>query len=974
MKFDINGIYHGFRLMNTERVEEIDSLSYEFVHEKSGARLLFLENSDRNKVFSITFRTPPVDDTGSAHILEHSVLCGSDRYPLKEPFVELLKCSLNTFLNAMTFSDKTMYPVASMNEADFRILMDVYLDAVFNPLIYTKKEIFLQEGWHYHLEDVKDDIRLNGVVYNEMKGAFSDPEDILARSIESTLYKDTAYAFESGGDPDHIPELTYEKFLDFHRMYYHPSNSYIYIYGDTDIMRHLEYLDSEYLSGYERITPDSKILPKTDFSDIEKVAEIKYSVNDDSDLNKKDLLALNYSIGMADDIKLSIALGILAKVLFDSDSSYLKKALIDAGIADEVSLSYNNGILQPVVSVIAKNARDDRVELFRKTVNDTFEKLADEGIDRKILSSAINNFEFDLRESDSGTYPKGLIYAMTVMESWLYGYSPLVLLRYEKAIEEIRSEYEDGLFEEIIRKYFIENENSNFVILRPEAGLSSKKDESLKKELGEFKNSLSAEELDEIKEETARLIKHQNTPDSEEAKATIPHVKIDEIDRDPVIVNDAEMIKVGENSVYSRTDLTKDITYFEMNSEVPIRSAEEVHIISLLCKSLSNFDTKSHDVLEINNMINEGLGDMSFVMTSVSDFYEPEKFRAFFTVTAKALSQKEDRIYEIMEEILTSSVLSDRKKLKELVLEELSKSQSRFLTASHRLVLDEIQSDTSGRARFMTHLYGIGYYEFLKRLNADFDTAIEDVIRGFDEMTERILLSKKDILVTAGKDRIEESVRKAASFLERYPKKLDGKVTLEREEKKNTAYILPVTVNYAGEGFNFRKHGFEYDGHMLVLKKYLSTDYLWNNIRVMGGAYGSFIQTDKYGNLDLVTYRDPHVRRTYEMYEGLKKHVENISLKDEDLEKLIIGTISDTDMPQPVYVKLREYVLRHYSRDTYENIRNRRLQILETGVEDLRKYAGVFEALNENALKITCGEEKSIEDYKDAFEEVRTLF
>ena len=975
MSFKIDETYFGFRVKNVEFVSEADSNTVEFVHEKSGARLLFMENDDRNKVFSISFRTPPVDDTGSAHILEHSVLCGSDKYPLKEPFVELLKCSLNTFLNAMTFSDKTMYPVASMNEADFRILMDVYLDAVFNPLIYSRKEIFMQEGWHHHLENADDEMVINGVVYNEMKGAFSDPEDILHRTIESSLYSGTCYSYESGGDPDSIPELTYEKFLDFHRRYYHPSNSYIIIYGDTDIMRHLEYLDSRYLSGYDRIEPDSVIEEKKDFSDVEGRVEKTYSVSDEKNMKKKDLLSLNYSTGRVDDVKLSAAISILAKVLFDSDSSYLKKALLDAKIADEVQLSYNNGILQPAVSIIAKNADDEKVDLFESTVRETFEKMVSEGIDREILSAAINNFEFELREADSGSYPKGLIYSMTILESWLYGYSPTLLLKYEDVMKDIRREAEEGLFEDIIRKYFLENERSNYVVLRPEAGLSERKDRALAETLSKYRSSLNEEEIKDIVSDTKKLLDHQNTPDSEEAKATIPHVKLSEIDTEPVVVNDAEMKKVGENSVYYRSDATKGITYLEMNSFIKIEDEDDIHALALMCRCLSNFETDSHDVIALNNIINRDLGDIGFSVSAVTGLDDPKSYNAFFSASAKALDSSEDRIYEIMEEILTETRFDDLRKLRDLVSEELSKAQTRFLSASHRLVIDEMQSVTSQRAVFTSHLYGTGYYEFLKDLDENFTEKIVELTVRFKKLLDRVLRSRKDILITRDEKTLSEGVRRAEQFLEKHPAELEGGVGERKlRDAVDTAYVMPVDVNYVGQGYNFRCLGYEYSGKLLVLKKYLSTEYLWNNIRVMGGAYGAFLQLDKFGNLDLVTYRDPHVKRTYEMYDRLPEYISSIDLSEEDLEKIIIGTMSDVDMPQPVYARLREYVIRQYAGDSYEGIKKRRLDILKTDSEDLRSFSKMFEDVLENSVSISAGKQASLEDAKDRFEESRTLF
>ena len=643
MKLEQDKVYSNFLLKKIKNVHEINSISYEFEHIKSGAKLLYIKNDDNNKVFSISFRTPPVDNTGSAHILEHSVLCGSKKYPLKEPFVELIKSSLNTFLNAMTFSDKTMYPIASTNEADFRNLMDVYLDAVFNPLIYEKKEILEQEGWHYHIENKDDEIKYNGVVYNEMKGAFSDPEDILARSIESNLYKDTPYFYESGGDPKIDIRIAYEEFLNFHKRYYHPINSYIYIYGNTDILRHLDYIDKSYLCNYDKISIDSKINEQTDFTNIEKRVEKDYSVNSNENIDNKYLLSLNYSVGNVLDVKLGLIFGILCKILFDSDSSYLKKALLDAKIADEVVLDYNNGILQPVFSIVAKNAKKDKIELFKEVVISTFKQIVKDGIDKDIIKAAINNFEFELKEADTGTYPKGLIYGITIMESWLYDGEPTLLLEYEDYLNQIKKEAKNGLFEEIIEEYIINNEKYNYVILSPKENLSDKDDEILKEKLRSFKDSLSEKQLNDLIKSTNDLLKSQQTPDSDEAKALVPRISISDIDENPIVVNDVDVINEGNNNIYVRVDDTKDITYLDINYEVALNSNKEIHALSLLTRCFENFDTKNFDMIRLNNEINENLGDILFTISPYQNVKNPESFRSFFTCCIKAFSQKKIR-------------------------------------------------------------------------------------------------------------------------------------------------------------------------------------------------------------------------------------------------------------------------------------------------------------------------------------------
>lgn len=975
MELKQNETYSNFLLKNIEKVNEINSISYEFEHIKSGARLLFVSNDDKNKVFSITFRTPPIDDTGSAHILEHSVLCGSKKYPLKEPFVELMKSSLNTFLNAMTFSDKTMYPVASLNEADFRNLMDVYLDAVFNPLIYDKKEILEQEGWHYHIENADDDIKYNGVVYNEMKGAFSDPEDILARNIESNLYKDTAYSYESGGDPKYIPTLDYSTFLDFHKRYYHPSNSYIYIYGDTDIIRHLEYLDKNYLENYDKMKVDSKLTEQTDFSSVEKRVEKFYSVNDGEDIDNKYLLSLNYSVGSVLDLKLGLVFNILEKILFDSDSSYLKKALLHADIADEVMLDYNNGILQPVFSISAKNAKKDKIDEFKNIIINTFKDIVKKGIDRDIIRAAINNFEFELKEGDSGSHPKGLLYCITVMESWLYDGDPMLLLKYENALNEIKEEAENGLLENIIKEYILENEKYNYVILSPKENLSDEEDKELNDKLKKYKESLTDKEIDELIKDTNNLLEMQKAPDSEETKALIPRISISDIDENPGVVNDVEIEHSNNNDIYIRTDDTKGITYLDINYEVPINNEEEVHMLSLLTKCFENFNTENFDILNLNNEINENLGDILFTISPYQNMKEHDKFRSFFTCSVKAFSNKEDKMYEIMEELLIRTDFDNKAKLKDVVKEEVSKMQSRFMGATHRMVLNEVLAGINKKSMFVTHLNGIPFYDFIKDLNDNFDKKADEIIKGLKELVQRIISSRKDVIITVGKENKKQSLKHAKAFIEKYPCSNDTNIDIEyKKSDDNTIIYLPSMVNYVGEGASYSELGYKYEGSMLVLKKFLATEYLWNNVRVMGGAYGSFIHIDKFGNLGLVSYRDPNVARTYEMYSKIPDYIKNIDLNDEEISKLIIGTISDMDTPLNVYSKLREYVTRKYTLDTYDNIKRRRKEVLTTTNDDLKRHYDMFNDFIDKSVKCVAGNKSKIDEIKDNFNKEITLF
>ncbi|MFC2608073.1 MAG: insulinase family protein, partial [Selenomonas sp.] len=526
-----NEILHGFRLLKQQTVPEIDAKAYAFVHEKSGARLFFLENDDDNKVFSISFRTTPADDTGVAHIVEHSVLCGSRKYPLKEPFVELVKGSLNTFLNAMTFPDKTMYPVASRNDKDFQNLMDVYLDAVFYPSMKETPEIFQQEGWHYEIDNAEEPLRYSGVVYNEMKGALSSPDDVLENKIMLSLYPDTTYGFESGGDPDAIPTLTYEDFCAFHSRYYHPSNSYIYLYGAMDIEEKLAYLDREYLVTFDRIEPHSEIALQQSFRDMARKEDF-YSISEGEKESEKTFLALNWLVGEADNAEAMLALEILQHALLQTEAAPLKKALMDAKIGKDVSASFEDALRQPYMSIIVTSSEAERAEEFCRLTEEAMRGLIENGIDKTLLEASINRLEFKAREADFGTFPKGLVYNIKIMNSWLYDADPALYLYYEELFQKMREGLKGRYFEEVLEKYLVKNAHRSLVVLKPSKTLSSEREAALAEALEKKKQALMHEEIERIIEMNKRLKERQESPETAEALATIPLLELSDIRRE----------------------------------------------------------------------------------------------------------------------------------------------------------------------------------------------------------------------------------------------------------------------------------------------------------------------------------------------------------------------------------------------------------------------------------------------------------
>ncbi|MGL5694025.1 MAG: insulinase family protein, partial [Peptostreptococcaceae bacterium] len=592
MEYKINQLYNGFVLKREEYIKEVNSKARIFEHEKTGARLLHMENDDSNKVFAIGFKTPPTDSTGVMHILEHSVLCGSRKFPTKEPFVELAKGSLNTFLNAMTYPDKTIYPIASQNDKDFFNLMDVYLDAVFYPNIYNTKEILMQEGWHYDLEDKNQDLTYKGVVYNEMKGAFSSPEGVLFRKIQETLFPDNTYHNESGGDPKYIPDLTYDQFIETHKKFYHPSNSYIFLYGNGDINKELAFINDNYLSNFDKIEVDSDIKPQAPYNEMKEV-NYSYSISNEDEETEKTFLALNFVTGKSTDEEVYTDLSILEYLLLETEGAPLKKALIDAEIGKDVFGSFDNGILQPVFSIIVKNSEVSKKDEFKKIVYDTLNDIVKNGIDKKLIEGCINTFEFKLREADTGSYPKGLVYYMNAMDSWLYGGDPLMNVKYENALANVKKALTTNHFEELIEKYILDNTHSSMIVLKPEKGLAEKEDEEVKATLKAYRETLSEKEIDEIVEDTKNLILRQSTPDSPEVLETIPMLSIDDIGKE---VEDLKVDEIKHNGIeiLQYKEFTSNISYLNFMFFAKCVKEEDIPYFSLLGNLLSKVDTKTY--------------------------------------------------------------------------------------------------------------------------------------------------------------------------------------------------------------------------------------------------------------------------------------------------------------------------------------------------------------------------------------------
>ena len=966
-----------YQVMQKADLSDIKSRGTLLKHKKSGARILLMENDDENKVFAIGFRTPPSDSTGVPHIMEHSVLCGSREFPVKDPFVELVKGSLNTFLNAMTYPDKTVYPVASCNDADFQNLMHVYMDAVFYPNIYQHDKTFRQEGWSYRLDEPDGELTLSGVVYNEMKGAFSSPDGVLDRVILNSLFPDTSYANESGGDPEAIPELTYEQFLDFHRKFYHPSNSYIYLYGDMDMEEKLRWLDEKYLSDFDTVPVDSAIRFQQPFDQMREVVQ-EYSIASEESEEEGTYLSYNKVIGTSLDEKLYLAFQILDYALLSAPGAPLKKALLDAGIGKDILGSYDNGVYQPVFSVIAKNAELEQKEEFIRVIEDTLKNIAENGIDRKAVLAGINYHEFRFREADFGNYPRGLMYGLQLFDSWLYDEEkPFIHMQALPVFAFLKDNVGTGYFEELIRTYLLNNMHGSIVIIRPEKGRTARMDRELAGKLKAYKESLTEEEIQELVRSTKELEAYQEEESSQEDLAKIPVLKREDISRDPAPVFNKELDADGVKVVHHDVE-TNGIGYVSLMFDLSGIEEELLPYVGILQSVLGIIDTANYEYGELFNEINMSTGGIGTSLELYSDVtrVREKEFRATFEIRGKALYPKLGVLFSMMREILMESRLDDEKRLKEILAMLKSRLQTIFLSSGHTTAVLRALSYTSPAAKFKDDTDGIGFYEKVKKIEEDFDGRKEELIRNLKEISRRVFRADNMMMsYTSSEEGLAPALDALAAVrgsLNHADEKQDTACVIHCR-KRNEGFKTSSKVQYVARCGNFIDKGREYTGALQILKVILSYDYLWQNIRVKGGAYGCMSNFNRAGEGYLVSYRDPNLEKTLEVYEGVVNYLKNFAVEDRDMNKFIIGTMSNLDRPMNPAAKGSRSMNLYMNHVTEEMLRQERAQILDAGQEDIRALADIVSAVLEDGLICVIGSEEKIEQQTQLFDEVRTL-
>lgn len=963
-----------YEILDEHRVEDVQSDGFILRHKKSGARIAILSNNDDNKVFYIGFRTPPEDETGVPHIIEHTTLCGSKKFPVKDPFIELAKGSLNTFLNAMTYPDKTVYPVASCNDQDFKNLMDVYLDAVFNPNITKYEEIFKQEGWHYELTGKDDELKINGVVYNEMKGAYSSPDEVLSSQIYRSLFPDNTYSKDSGGNPEYIPKLTYEAYLDFYHKYYHPSNSYIYLYGDMDVVERLEWLDKEYLSLYDYKKVNSEINKQPAFDEIKNV-EAQYSITMDDSQENKTYLSYNRVVGDTLDEMLYQAFDVLDYALVSSPGAPVKQALIDAGIGDDVYGSYDAGILQPVFSFVAKNANASQADEFESIIENTLKEVVKTGINKEALLAGINSSEFKFREADFGQFPKGLLFGLNCLDSWLFDdMKPFIHLECLGTFAKLRKAVDTDYFEKLIQEYLLDNTHGSSVTVKPKRGLGNEREEALAKELSDYKASLSDEEIKKLIEDTEHLKKYQEEPSADEDLRKLPMLTRADMKKNAMPFSNIEDelldVKVVRHDIESN-----GIDYISFLFDAGDFAQSELGYLGFFTNALGLVSTEKYSYTDLANATNIYTGGISTGTASHPDIKDRNNFVFKLEVKLKVLEKNLDKALELMEQMLLSSDFTDTKRLGELVAQIKARLQANLSSSGHLVAAMRSMSSFSRYALYQDELKGVAFYRSICRIEKELSESPKNVSDKLAAIAKKLFARNRMLISFTGNN---EAYGNAKPSLEKVIAGFDKMSVIgnQAEVHFNTAkeaFIDASQIQYVAKTGDFICEGYEYTGALRLLRIILSYDYLWINVRVKGGAYGCMNTFLRSGESYFVSYRDPNLSDTLDVYDRIPEYIKSFSPDERDMTKYIIGTFSALDTPMNPEAKGSRSLSAYLEGITYEQIQKERNEILNAQPEDIRRLADLVEAVLKKDSICVIGNENMIKESAGLFENVEKL-
>jgi Zn-dependent M16 (insulinase) family peptidase len=949
-----------FKLISSRELPELNTEGELYRH-RTGAELLSLRSEDENKVFGITFKTPPSDSTGIAHILEHSVLCGSEKYPVKEPFVELLKGSLKTFLNAFTYPDRTCYPVASQNEQDFYNLVDVYLDAVFHPRLTP--QVLQQEGWHYELENRDDPLVYKGVVFNEMKGAYSSPDSVLMESIQQSLFPDTTYGVDSGGHPAHIPDLTYEQFESFHSTLYHPANARIYFYGDDDPDRRFEILES-FLSEYETLDVDAAIASQPRF-DAPKRLQRTYAANDDAPEGNKSMVAVNWLLEAEIDTSTGLALQILDHILTATPASPLRKTLIDSGLGEDLAGGgMESELMEYFYSTGLKGVADGDDEKVEQLVIETLQELADNGIDSETIAAAMNTTEFRLRENNTGSYPRGLIYMLRSLAGWLYGRDPFEGLAYEAPLQQLKDRMANSptYFEGLIRRYLLDNPHRTTLFLKPDTEQEAREESAETKRLEEARRQMGPEDLDSIIAATRDLKERQEAPDSAAALALLPRLTLADLDKEirriPIETWSADGATVHFHDLF-----TNGIVYADVGFDLRALPQDLLSFIPLFGRALLEIGTEKQDFVKLTQRIGSqtgGLWPQIFVSSKRSG---PPAVARFF-LRGKATLQKTPELFDVVREVLLSVKLDNKERFLQMVLEEKAGEEGGIVPAGSAVASLRLRSGLDEAAWLSEQMHGVSYLFFLRQLIDDVESDWPAVLAKLERI--KSMLVNRNTLVCnatfAAADRamVEPRIRDLISAIPSSPVQSD---TWRPEyTSTNEGLVIPAPINYVAKGANLYDFGYTFHGSVGVITRFLRNTWLWDRVRVQGGAYGADCSFDQFSGLfTYASYRDPNLLETIDVYDGAAGFLATLDLSDDELTKAIIGTIGELDGYQLPDAKGFASLARHLAGVDDSFRQEVRDAVLGTTAADFRAFGEVLAGVKDAGRVIVVGGREALQ-------------
>lgn len=952
-------VIHGFELIEEQEIPELNTRARLFRHQKTSAELLSLENDEENKVFGVAFRTPPTDSTGLPHILEHAVLGGSRKYPVKEPFVELLKGSLQTFINAFTFSDKTVYPLASQNLRDFYNLIDVYLDAVFYPNITAMT--LQQEGWHYELETPDGPLTYKGVVFNEMKGAYSDPDNLMARLIEQSLFPDTTYGVDSGGDPAVIPDLTYEQFTAFHRRHYHPSNALFWFFGDDDPTERLRIVDA-YLSDFDRLDVEAEIALQPPF-DASKRLTFPFAADESG--GKKAMLAMNWVLAEGHNPELSLALAILTHILIGTPASPLRKALIDSGLGEDLAgTGFDPDLRQIVFSTGLKGialADSERVEA---VILDTLRTLVENGIDPAMIAASLNTIEFALRENNTGAFPRGVPLMIKALRTWLYGGDPLAPLAFEAPLNALKARLEAGerVFEQLLADHLLNNPHRTTVIMRPDPDHQRRLEAAERERLAQARAAMSEDDVQRVLDEARALQELQEAPDTPEALATIPTLALEDLDRASKLLP-LETLELSGCPVLYHDLFTNGIVYLDVGFDLRAVSQADLPYLGLFGRALLEMGTEREDFVRLSQRIGRETGGIR--ATTLTSMHHTEgRAVAWGFLRAKAIAGQAGEMLDILRDILLTVRLDNRDRFRQIVMEEKAIAEASLIPHGHLVVRSRLQAHFNEADWAAEQIGGVSYLFFLRKLAEAIDSDWPGVLARLESIRRR-LVNRRSMLcnVTLDAGNWAGFRSQLAGFLEALPAAEPAlSAWTPRLEDAPEGLTIPAQVNYVAKGANLYELGYDLHGSILPILRYLGTTWIWERVRVRGGAYGGFCAFDQQsGSLAFLSYRDPNLQATLDAYDGTARFLRQLELSDEELLKSIIGAIGRLDTYQLPDAKGYTSMARHLA-DVTDELRQRiRDEVLSTTQADFKRLADVLDQVSRAGMVVVLGSKNAIQ-------------